>query len=146
MRSATSFASLAYHLGLFQSTRSVRSATAKALQLQRQQKKFQSTRSVRSATVLRLDAATVPANFNPRAPCGARLATTCSEAAALIISIHALRAERDCKESNKKRRKSVISIHALRAERDVLFDAVWARRCQFQSTRSVRSATIVQCQ
>ena len=56
--------------------------------------------------------------FNPRAPHGARRERRAEAWKAKMISIHALRMERD-KPLIFQQRKKPISIHALRMERDV---------------------------
>ena len=80
--------------------------------------RFQSTRSARSATKYKADQSGGKTNFNPRAPRGARLKAVILSAEATLISIHALREERD----NGRKGQLYLSP-------------------EFQSTRSARSAT-----
>ena len=79
---------------------------------------FQSTLSVRRAT-----------------------ATPRSEVAGISISIHALRKESDCRKFHRQTSTINISIHALRKESDY-DDTQYRRCCKFQSTLSVRRATL----
>ena len=57
--------------------------------------RFQSTRSARSATKYKADQSGGKTNFNPRAPRGARPQIISAVLPVLVISIHALREERD---------------------------------------------------
>ena len=57
----------------FQSTRSMRSASSDGMRVSSILKKFQSTRSMRSASDHFRASVLLAKNFNPRAPCGARL-------------------------------------------------------------------------
>ena len=56
---------------------------------------FQSTRPVRGATLAAYYFGIVQADFNPRAPCGARRAVATVDDHRSAISIHAPRAGRD---------------------------------------------------
>ena len=71
MRGATGLFILIWASVIFQSTRPMRGAT---LRLRQHGGKpiFQSTRPMRGATAMRTHGMTCGANFNPRAPCGAR--------------------------------------------------------------------------
>ena len=164
VRSATAHRAAYCKEWRFQSTRSVRSATIRRKRGDGAWK-FQSTRSVRSATAERLsrspeyeisihalraerDDKTLRRHdgiddFNPRAPCGARLFPVIHLQLVVDISIHALRAERDCHLIMLKTNQLSISIHALRAERDLQQSVLLLTVSEFQSTRSVRSATAV---
>ena len=148
---------------------------------------FQSTRSARSATVVTGRCRRRPAYFNPRAPRGARpkrvrgkkvwslfQSTRSARSAtkglsghkvvivisihalreerdgfllsvegAARISIHALREERDSHDGDAAEAAVLISIHALREERDSSTLPSSVSRLEFQSTRSARSATTV---
>ena len=78
---------------------------------------FQSTRPVRGATCSCLILSPKTLNFNPRAPCGARLKRLPAHSTNQTISIHAPRAGRD-NMTDEQYRHLVISIHAPRAGRD----------------------------
>ena len=102
-------------------------------------------------------------NFNPRAPCGARLrqsvriypSSTFQSTRPVrgatrflmsvnkfhVISIHAPRAGRDFLVSSSSSSSSSISIHAPRAGRDDMIFINKVSRMKFQSTRPVRGAT-----
>ena len=102
-------------------------------------------------------------DFNPRAPCGARLCSSWASAETTAISIHAPRVGRDPEPPEEvqgneyfnprapcgARRfaqqlltfKAAISIHAPRVGRDLLFIAAVKRHDRFQSTRPVWGAT-----
>ena len=125
-------------------------------------KKFQSTRPVWGATPIATRFAGANANFNPRAPCGARQCRKCRICRFVKISIHAPRVGRDASEAYKSNR-TLISIHAPRVGRDEEYinqicdynisihaprvgrDRRNSDRCltqaQFQSTRPVWGAT-----
>ena len=79
-------------------------------------------------------------HFNPRAPCGARHATSYDELLGGSISIHAPRVGRDARlEKAVQRRK--ISIHAPRVGRDCPDGKPCREKSEFQSTRPVWGAT-----
>ena len=101
----------------FQSTLSVRRATLKEL-LANYPAKFQSTLSVRRATI-----------------------TGCCITAKILISIHALREESDYSPKFVII-GSIISIHALREESDHRNFPLHLQCLKFQSTLSVRRATL----
>ena len=82
---------------------------------------FQSTRPVRGATCSCLILSPKTLNFNPRAPCGARLKRLPAHSTNQTISIHAPRAGRD-NMTDEQYRHLVISIHAPRAGRDNMTD------------------------
>ena len=103
----------------FQSTRPVRGATSDDTEPPAPPV-FQSTRPVRGATSCAGSSAQWPTSFNPRAPCGARLAG-----------------------ADRLREHLPVSIHAPRAGRDVLAAVRSAVEDLFQSTRPVRGATEV---
>ena len=107
---------------------------------------FQSTRSARSATFLCFWGIKQFRNFNPRAPRGAR--PSCTPGHLPRYSDFNPRAPRGARRRlcDGFRIGEVISIHALREERDPRCGAVPVRGVLFQSTRSARSAThILQC-
>ena len=79
----------------FQSTRPIRGATIKEISCHDCFREFQSTRPMRGATRGPGFAGGVPSDFNPRAPCGARLKINIMLAVAQDISIHAPHAGRD---------------------------------------------------
>ena len=128
--------------------------------------KFQSTLSVRRATWCSFWFCDSCFDFNPRSPWGERRLSPIAFAAELSISIHALREESDTKLKEKvgnpiyfnprspwgerqlsrvtKRYFLSISIHALREESDWSFNTPWTAKNTFQSTLSVRRATLVQ--
>ena len=124
---------------LFQPTRSVRSATVAVSARARASTSFQPTRSVRSATnysrseqhgkristhALRAERDyshgqpyTPPKNFNPRAPCGARLTPPAGTGWVRVFQpTRSVRSATSCRRSTSK--PTLISTHALRAERD----------------------------
>ena len=57
-------------------------------------------------------------NFYPRSPCGERPITCCPHMQHVVISIHALLAESDVKDTTARQQIADISIHALLAESD----------------------------
>ncbi len=77
MRGATSSSRAFSTRGRFQSTRPVRGATCRPLRQLDYQFGFQSTRPVRGATGCWRAPKAPTMNFNPRAPCGARLGAVC---------------------------------------------------------------------
>ena len=80
------------------------------------------------------------ANFNPRAPCGARLTTRGAQPRRKIFQ--STRPVRGATSQKRKSRPvSPISIHAPRAGRDARQAPPAARYNRFQSTRPVRGAT-----
>ena len=79
---------------------------------------FQSTRPVWGATANICRAALVTRNFNPRAPCGARLKAVTAEKLIIKISIHAPRVGRDDLPAALSAAEVDISIHAPRVGRD----------------------------
>ena len=76
MRGATIALAVNRVLHGFQSTRPMRGATSRRSTTPRPAS-FQSTRPMRGATPTRAGAAIFPTDFNPRAPCGARLVSNC---------------------------------------------------------------------
>ena len=81
--------------------------------------RFQSTRPVRGATRRKRRCNSLPQDFNPRAPCGARQNIGRTSYLRLPISIHAPRAGRDASFGlSGSARSTNISIHAPRAGRD----------------------------
>ena len=78
----------------FQSTLSLRRATV-WLDGERMANVFQSTLSLRRATIQGEQFGWPVSHFNPRSPCGERLANPCVLSGYLTISIHALLAESD---------------------------------------------------
>ena len=87
----------------FQSTRPVRGAT-NAVWRFLDWYGFQSTRPVRGATMSTYESRRGLANFNPRAPCGARHIITTAAKRDRKISIHAPRAGRDDQARSRIRR------------------------------------------
>ena len=151
------------HHRQFQSTRPVRGATPRIFPLLGE-RLFQSTRPVRGATLPdqrkttdtiisihapragRDPSASVSRagrwNFNPRAPCGARLVTsTYSDAATLFQSTRPVRGATPMIPNKPVGDK--ISIHAPRAGRDLGSSALIPSLSRFQSTRPVRGATLI---
>ena len=102
---------------------------------------FQSTRSARSATTIAILSTPFPSIFQSTR--SARSATIQSVITLLdkLISIHALREERDQRLKSTAGNGRRISIHALREERDRRSRRGNLRLKRFQSTRSARSAT-----
>ena len=151
----------------FQSTHSLRSATLIwALKIPNQSSSFQSTHSLRSATEtirgdqrrmdcfnprtpcgVRLFVRQVrrhPARFNPRTPCGVRPGRPPGDGFIQPVSIHALLAECDWYHPDSGL-FHMVSIHALLAECDQLPSPPSSTRPEFQSTHSLRSATVSAC-
>ena len=146
----------------FQSTRPVRGATGMAADIS-VSGQFQSTRPVRGATLTFAKTLLTTTDFNPRAPCGARLLFWERGSEPLDISIHAPRAGRDEGDYGGPADynyfnprapcgarhihvpvlvgKCTISIHAPRAGRDKGLSAQVKELKEFQSTRPVRGAT-----
>ena len=126
--------------------------------------KFQSTLSVRRATFDISHNQLWFCHFNPRSPWGERPFSYFFRRLLCWISIHALREESDIinAEQNRglvhfnprspwgERLKTalkhldiiIISIHALREESDCVLDSLYNNVCRFQSTLSVRRATL----
>ena len=102
---------------------------------------FQSTHSLRSATVFFRRLPLRRSSFNPRTPCGVRLAYPSGEVDTTLVSIHALLAECDHKPLDAPR-NHVVSIHALLAECDSPTPPAKQKQPWFQSTHSLRSATV----
>ena len=146
---------------IFQSTRSARSATRNNLGvLGRKNISIHALRKERD--VAEFIYRVLEPDFNPRAPQGARPAYQTSfchvssfqstrsarsattyqveVARKVLISIHALRKERDMRNTSYSNSR-IISIHALRKERDPVILNIYAPKGTFQSTRSARSAT-----
>ena len=103
---------------------------------------FQSTHSLRSATGIRPESTRYRRSFNPRTPCGVRLRPPALPSTAFPVSIHALLAECDKKDFFLLQfLKKFQSTHSLRSatvpERSVYHD-----NQKFQSTHSLRSATL----
>ena len=82
-------------------------------------------------------------NFNPRPPCGGRLADSAYDKCVVHISIHAPRAGGDDAKKQAIQELSAISIHAPRAGGDNKPTAKIRAICIFQSTPPVRGATHV---
>ena len=150
----------------FQSTHSLRSATDPYRFLSTYDR-FQSTHSLRSATIISPVLVFSRTSFNPRTPCGVRLALLAPLSGGLPVSIHALLAECDSPSSDnqgdkksfnprtpcgvrllcgksKKERKRFQSTHSLRSATPASAAGVCSR-FRFQSTHSLRSATYVWC-
>ena len=127
-------------LRLFQSTRPMRGAT---LRLRQHGGKpiFQSTRPMRGATAMRTHGMTCGANFNPRAPCGARRWFKTN-----VIDPVVFQSTRPMRGATADDVLVVcgllISIHAPHAGRDLrLKHQALADHVPFQSTRPMRGAT-----
>ena len=80
-------------------------------------------------------------NFNPRAPCGARLQTILLKSRNDAISIHAPRVGRDARRTISAVSARTISIHAPRVGRDPSVPTSTSTLWPFQSTRPVWGAT-----
>ena len=80
-------------------------------------------------------------DFNPRAPCGARLPTCSAPPPLIAISIHAPRVGRDLAADTPVDARALISIHAPRVGRDRRAWRSDRQRPAFQSTRPVWGAT-----
>ncbi len=78
-------------------------------------------------------------DFNPRAPRGARLEAPVAPYPRLMISIHALREERDLVAGPDILLDGLISIHALREERDLTPSPLASRSVNF-NPRAPRGA------
>ena len=124
----------------FQSTHSLRSATYRMTRSP-SRKKFQSTHSLRSATGRRRRNQPDTPCFNPRTPCGVRPIPSTAVSGHTQVSIHALLAECDS-TSKSSLTKLPVSIHALLAECDFTLISRSINYDGFQSTHSLRSATL----
>ena len=124
----------------FQSTHSLRSATPAPLQYFRRNQ-FQSTHSLRSATVLVAQAADGIAGFNPRTPCGVRLISAGNDETPLMVSIHALLAECDQLRREIPHDRRSFNPRTPCGVRPGIPSSP-GRPCKFQSTHSLRSATL----
>ena len=123
----------------FQSTRPVRGATP-TRHTPRTSSEFQSTRPVRGATAPMAYHKRRVRHFNPRAPCGARLAGNGLTYAEL--KFQSTRPVRGATTLAQVRLASmIISIHAPRAGRDENQAMYTDLGLTFQSTRPVRGAT-----
>ena len=101
---------------------------------------FQSTRPVRGATSPFGAGLIISANFNPRAPCGARLPFFVRLLCIVGISIHAPRAGRDPDSQHSPTYKIDFNPRAPCGARQVKGQAT-LKQSVFQSTRPVRGAT-----
>ena len=125
---------------LFQPTRPLRGATFPTSRKRYRSRAFQPTRPLRGATIILFLFAVLGWDFNPRAPCGARL-LSCSFSHFLVgISTHAPLAGRDERVYNSVMRK-LISTHAPLAGRDVYGGLYSTFGIGFQPTRPLRGAT-----
>ena len=120
LRRATASPRMASRSQGFQSTLSLRRATIVNMALDQVYTEFQSTLSLRRATRLFPLPFFILPNFNPRSPCGERLCPFRLLFPDCLISIHALLAESDCSR----------------------FSSMYSDMV-FQSTLSLRRATIV---
>ena len=102
---------------------------------------FQSTRPMRGATGFSSILEKTPSNFNPRAPCGARLRHHKLGSNCYPISIHAPHAGRDAQLLIHIGGFLEISIHAPHAGRDLVTKVMSFPIMRFQSTRPMRGAT-----
>jgi len=126
----------------FQSTRSERSATVRR-GLHGCVARFQSTRSERSATEAHVTTGPSALFQSTRSE---RSATWHVADCGWWHGFQSTRSERSATFwINNHLNPRVISIHALRAERDSERPQPPTRRCAFQSTRSERSATVLHC-
>ena len=82
-------------------------------------------------------------DFNPRAPCGARLVLRGEHDAAVLISTHAPLAGRDQIRSYQATLGQQISTHAPLAGRDQLAGGRERDSAGFQPTRPLRGATVL---
>ena len=125
---------------LFQSTRPVRGATSKKpITELRCQISIHAPRAGRDCSdVARCSC---QRDFNPRAPCGARLAL-CAESVGMNLIFQSTRPVRGATDAQTFDGKGpAISIHAPRAGRDIEIRLTPAIAHRFQSTRPVRGAT-----
>ena len=129
-------------LKIFQSTRPIRGATISHVTITLSRQKFQSTRPIRGATIAKADGIIAKSYFNPRAPYGARLASTAQSLFNHMISIHAPHTGRDQSQDYWHPGKD-ISIHAPHTGRDLKVGGNIISRILFQSTRPIRGATFV---
>ena len=104
-------------------------------------REFQSTLSLRRATFRQQKGELTRMNFNPRSPCGERPVEDAARPGYQPISIHALLAESD-DFAQVNGYKLSISIHALLAESDEDGHNLVALHVAFQSTLSLRRATM----
>ena len=103
---------------------------------------FQSTLSLRRATSNSSSVSWIQRYFNPRSPCGERQAPLPGQFLFPWISIHALLAESDWSYRGTTYIDGSISIHALLAESDPAIHGDLPGLGRFQSTLSLRRATM----
>ena len=126
---------------VFQSTRPLRGATLLRLLPSVRSLKFQSTRPLRGATRMQAWPRTAEGDFNPRAPCGARLTGTCDWYWPVAISIHAPLAGRDATRATPCIMRWLFqSTHPLRGA-TARRPKMTMRPQKFQSTHPLRGAT-----
>ena len=102
---------------------------------------FQSTRPVRGETLWIARYGDKNDDFNPLAPCGARLGAAASSSSAFPISIHSPRAGRDDIDNCPKNTKELFqSTRPVRGE-TMYYDDFLTLPKEFQSTRPVRGET-----
>ena len=140
LRGATARQKRARRGSKFQSTRPLRGATRLSVTLWQCLTAFQSTRPLRGATPSRPGRRYLTRDFNPRAPCGARL---------LLFQWAEVRADFNPRAPCGARRRDIlpcgevihISIHAPLAGRDKMLAIMDGQQRGFQSTRPLRGAT-----
>ena len=102
---------------------------------------FQSSRSLRTATAHAIPASRRRRNFNPRGPCGPRLLLPATNGSMAFISILAVLADRDQNATAPDAIIALISILAVLADRDHCVMYGIRVSVTFQSSRSLRTAT-----
>ena len=127
----------------FQSTRPIRGATS-CFDLLFDLLPFQSTRPIRGATAQNTgDDAALIANFNPRAPYGARLPAHMKK----VVKAYEFQSTRPIRGATLAVSGGLavqdISIHAPHTGRDQIITHAGCQRYRFQSTRPIRGATFL---
>ena len=112
-----------------------------AVQVDEEAVRFQSTCPARGTTGRATPSSSSPANFNPRAPRGARLGMRIGRLLTLWISIHVPREGHDLCPRPARPRTDEISIHVPREGHDGGRRGGLPQRRQFQSTCPARGTT-----
>ena len=125
---------------IFQSSRSLRTATENIYQAIRDWAVFQSSRSLRTATFTCRNMASVRSHFNPRGPCGPRHRHPGPRRESRHFNPRGPCGPRPAKEGGKESSRE-ISILAVLADRDTIIICQPPVFSIFQSSRSLRTAT-----
>ena len=126
----------------FQSTLSLRRATAAFPSFYKGMERFQSTLSLRRATGTCIMCAWIAPDFNPRSPCGERPTIIRFCLSLSRISIHALLAESDEITDTYRGKYQDFNPRSPCGERLAVFLVALSTMIPFQSTLSLRRATL----